>query len=54
MYSARGNEIYYIHPVNFTEELFMTVHPTKDCKMHIEDQVRKLATVLNNLDNTSS
>jgi hypothetical protein len=48
MYIARGNEVYYVHPVKWTEELFITVHPTKDCARTPEEQARVIARRLNN------
>ena len=47
MYIAHGNEVFYLHPFELTEELFLTVHPTKDCSLTIEEQAGFLASLLN-------
>lgn len=48
MYTAEGNEIYYCNPNEAgNRELFITVHPTKDCTLTPEEQARVLADRLN-------
>jgi hypothetical protein len=47
MYKVRGNQIYYVHPELKTEELFITVHPTKDSTIDHWQQAALLADVLN-------
>ena len=50
MYVAEGNHIYYCHPNEAgSKELFLTVHPTKDCTITTEQQAVVLAATLNTL-----
>ena len=48
-YFARGNQVFYLHPIEVTEELFVTVHPTKDSTQTPEQQAEHLADLLNRL-----
>lgn len=49
-YEARGDRIYYIHPdFNDDGDLFLTVHPTRDCPASPEKQARIIADLLNRL-----
>jgi len=50
MYRAEGATVVYVHDVNETEELFLTVHPTEDCIKTPEEQAVVLANVLNERD----
>lgn len=54
MYICHGNQIFYLHPEEVTEQLFITVHPTKDCSLTPEQQAEKLCKVLNGLGRASS
>lgn len=48
MYVAEGNLIYYCNPNEVgSRELFITVHPTKDCTKTPEQQAIVLADKLN-------
>lgn len=52
MYVAEGDEVYYCHPneTTYPRELFLTVHPTKDCFKTAEEQATIIADVLNDLE----
>jgi hypothetical protein len=48
MYVARGHEVFYCHPNETgSEELFLTVHETRDCTKLVEEQARSIARMLN-------
>lgn len=47
MYEARDNQVFYLHPENETEELFLTVHPTADSIITTAEQAAILANILN-------
>jgi hypothetical protein len=50
MYRAEGSTIVYVHDVDETEELFLTVHPTRDCTKTPEEQAESLARLFNDMD----
>lgn len=50
MYRAEGATIIYVHDVDLTEELFLTVHPTRDCTKTPEEQAETLAALFNAMD----
>jgi hypothetical protein len=50
MYQAQGPYVVYIHDVEMTEELFLTVHPTKDCTKTPEEQAESIARLFNDMD----
>lgn len=47
-YVVHGHQIFYLHPDDHTEELYITVHPTKST-MTPEEQAAQLCDVLNGL-----
>lgn len=48
MYVAIGSEVFYCHPNEVgTQELFLTVHPTKDSTRTPEQQAEVIANMLN-------
>ncbi len=47
MYVAHEDKVYYFHPQEHTEELFLTVHPTKDSTLEPDEQARVIAKMLN-------
>jgi hypothetical protein len=48
MYVAEGDKIYYCHPNETgSKELFLTVHPTKDCTKTPEEQAVIIVKTLN-------
>jgi hypothetical protein len=48
MYVADGNEVYYCNPDETgLRELFLTVHPTKDCTKTTREQAIIIADMLN-------
>lgn len=48
MYLAENDKIYYCNPNELgTRELFLTVHPTKDCTRLPEEQAITIAHLLN-------
>lgn len=47
-YRAEGNQIFYHHPhVSNGRELFITIHPTADCLLTLEEQAMILAKIIN-------
>jgi len=51
MYIAKEDKIYYCHPNETgSEELFLTVHPTKDCTSTPEQQAIVIANKLNDVN----
>lgn len=50
MYRAEGANVVYIHDVDETEQVFLTVHPTVDCTKTPEEQAEVLAQRLNDRD----
>lgn len=52
MYEAKGNQVWYITPENEGGELFLTMHPTKDCPLSLEAQAEVMAHTLNSLRKT--
>lgn len=48
MYLAHDNQVFYCHPnEEGRQELFLTVHPTKDCTESPEQQAKIIADLLN-------
>ncbi len=48
MYMAEGDKVYYAHPNETgSKELFLTVHPTGDCTVTVEQQAIVIADLLN-------
>lgn len=45
MYRAEGSSIFYVHPDDHTEELFITVHPTTS-SISVEEQALRLVELL--------
>lgn len=50
MYRAHNATVVYVHDVDLTEEVFLTVHPTRDCTKTPEEQAESLAAMLNGSD----
>jgi hypothetical protein len=48
-YSSEDDKVYYHHPEKGTRELFITVHPTADSTLGIEEQAIVIARLLNGL-----
>lgn len=50
MYVAEKSSVYYTNPNETGSwELFLTVHPTKDCTKTTEEQALTIAHLLNNV-----
>jgi hypothetical protein len=50
MYVAENNYVYYCNPNEISgRELFITVHPTKDCTKTPSEQAVLLADMLNDV-----
>lgn len=48
MYYSDGNCVFYRHGED-TPELFLTVHPTRDCTRTTEEQAQTLADLCNGM-----
>lgn len=48
MYVAEENQIFYCHPNEAgSRELFITIHPTKDCTKSTHEQAQAICRLLN-------